>query len=398
MLDRPLTIQGCTAPNRFVALPMEGNDAMANGAPSERTIERYSHLAGGGWGWIMIEAVAPDDHGRSRTAQLVLNSNTLPAFQKLIEAMRRQAPETIITIQINHAGRYALIPRIAYHDPTLDAWHKVTPETPVLTEAELDQVTESMARATALVAQTGAHGVDLKCCHGYLTAELMRPGNTRSDNYGGSFENRSRVLRAMLEAAAASSPGSEYLLGARISLFENYPGGLGDDENEDAPLCDDLSRLITMLQQGGAAWICQTAGNPYYNPELVRPPKNIESRFDTMALHHRLAARVKRQFPDLTVVGTGYTLFGEEFEATAEKNLGRGVVDAIGLGRQNFADPHTPRRLLNGDSGSVNWCRACPKNNCSNLLRNNMETGCVVHDEYYRQQMKTLKGREKRDG
>ena len=376
------------AQNRFVALPMEANDAEPSGAPSERTIARYGALASGQWGVIMIEAVAAGEDGRSRNRQLALTKKTLPDFQKLIDAMRAKDGLTLITIQINHAGRYALAPRIAYHHDYLDKWHTIDEDTPVLTTDQLDRVADEMAAAAALVAQTGADGVDVKCCHGYLAAELMRPANIPTDRWGGAFDNRFRLMQRMLDAVKENK---QFLIGSRISLFEPYEGGLGDDGDENAPLSDDLKKMIDALRAAGASWICETAGNPYADAEIVRPSRKNEQRYETMNLHHRLAARVKKYAPDMAVIGTGYTLFGSDLMKVAEENIAAGRVDFIGLGRQNFADPETPRKLLNGDVESVRWCRACEKNNCAQLLRASAEAGCVIHDPYYRTQLKTLK-------
>lgn len=394
-LAAPLKIRSLTAQNRFAALPMEANDAEPDGRPSPRTIERYRALARGRWGIIFIEAVALSETGRSRNRQLVLTARNVPDFTRLTDAIRETDDRTIVIIQINHAGRYALKPAIAYRHPLLDGWKGIDAETPVLTEKQLDTARDELAAAAANAARVGAHGADVKCCHGYLAAELLRPANTRRDSYGGPLENRLRLVGAMLEAIKPAVDAFDFLAGSRISLFEGIDGGLGGDGSADAPLSAEIRALAELLMRNGASWICETAGNPYLNPEMVRPTGGDTARFDTMALHHRLASRVKREFPDFAVVGTGYTLFGRELVDTAEKNLASGGVDVIGLGRQNFADPETPKKILDGEIGAVRWCAACPKNNCSHLLRNSMEAGCVIHDKYYKEQLKALRDKEK---
>lgn len=395
-LAEPLQIRSKTAPNRFAALPMEANDAEAGGEPSARTIERYRALARGGWGVIMFEAVAPSVGGRSRNKQLVLNRKTLPVFSRLIDAIKQEDDRVVVIIQLNHAGRYALAPKIAYHHEALDSWKGITPDTPVLSDKELDVIKKEMIALAECAAETGADGADLKCCHGYLAVELLRPANVRRGAYGGSFENRSRIIREMIGALKPAIEKNDFLAGSRISLYEGFEGGLGDDDSDDAPLCDDLNGLLSLLKDNGASWVCETAGNPYFNPEVVRPDKKDPARLSTMELHHRLAARVKASFPDFTVIGTGYTLFGGDFRQVAEKNLSAGKVDLIGLGRQNFADPETPKKILNGDEEAVRWCKTCPKNNCSHLLRNHAEAGCTIYSDYYRDQLKSLKAKEKK--
>jgi hypothetical protein len=65
--------------------------------------------------------------------------------------------------------------------------------------------------------------------------------------------------------------------------------------------------------------------------------------------------------------------------------------DILGFGRQSFADPLFPKKLLGGDEESIRWCKCCEKNNCSTLLRGHKEAGCVVFEDYYRRQLKELK-------
>ena len=393
-LYEPCRIGGKTAPNRLVALPMEANDAEPDGTPGERTIARYRELARGGWGAIMIEAVAAAVSGRARGRQLVLSLHTLDAFRRLVDAIRQEGPDTLLFIQVNHAGRYALDPQIAYQHDELDGWHAVGPDTRPLSVDDLDIIIQKMCWAADCSAQIGVDGVDLKACHGYLGIELLRPANTRNDRYGGAFQDRARLFREMLASIDAEIRGG-FLAGSRVSLFEGVQGGLGDDAGgDDAPLGEDVRQFITLLRAGGATWICETAGNPYHNPQMSRPVRNDDTRFRTMDLHHRLAARVKHTFPDLCVIGTGYTLYGLDMPATAEANINNGRVDMIGLGRQNFADPLTPRKLMDGDAAAVNWCSACVTNNCAYLLRHHAEAGCIVYNEYYRSHLKALKAKE----
>lgn len=366
---------------------MEANDAASDGAPSPRTIERYRKLASGGWGLIFVEAVAPSREASARKTQLVLNQKNLPEFTRLVDEIKSAAGGAVVIMQLNHAGRYAIDPVAAYPYPALE--RGAAPR--VLTEGEMAGAAGEMAGLVELCEKTGVDGADLKLCHGYFNIELARPANTRYDKFGGSFENRTRFLKAMIDAARPfmTSSGS-FLGGSRISLFEGVPGGLGDDKPEDAPLCDDVEKIIASLEDAGCSWICETAGNPYFNPDMSRPNKNDDRRFETAALHHRLAARVKKPHPSLAVIGAGYTVYGAEFAGFAEKNISDGNVDFIGFGRQNFADPELPKKLRNGDVSAVKWCKLCPEKSCSWLLRNGAEAGCIIHDRYYREILKKV--------
>jgi len=388
---------GLTVKNRLCSLPMEGNDAGSDGGPSDRTIARYRRLSQGGWGIIYVEAIAPDEKGKARPGQLVISKDNLDSFRRLTDEIRgaSRAQPPVIIFQINHAGRYGLNPLIAYHDEILDPTWDIDPEMPEATTEELDAAAAASARAVKLAARAGADGADLKCCHGYLAAELFRPANGRVDRYGGRLENRLRFIRTMVDAALEEA-GKNFFFGSRISLFEGIPGGIGtsvEDPGRFAP--GDLYQLLFMLQESGASFICETIGIPYYRPELVRPWKKYEGREGILARHRELAAWVKKEFPALPVIGAGYTMLGKEFPADAERNVAGGGVDAIGLGRQSWADPDTPKKLMAADPDSVRWCRGCKTSNCSQLLRSGVPAGCVIYDPFYKERLKNL-GKETR--
>lgn len=389
-------LAGRTVKNRLSTLPMEGNDAEPDGRPSQRTIKRYERLSTGGWGIVYIEAIAPDERGKARPGQLVLTEENLDSFKSLVSRIRAASPDPpLIIFQINHAGRYALNPTLAYHSELLDPTWNIPPDMPEATTDELDAAARACAGAVRLAAASGADAADLKCCHGYLAMELLRPANTRTDKFGGSLKNRLRFLEILLDAAQEVS-GPHFFFGSRISLLEGFPGGFGSGSKD--PLAWDTSELFPLLMtlmSAGAAFVCGTLGVPYYNPELVRPWKNYDEKLKVAAMHHRLCAWVKENFPSLAVISAGYSPLGEASPDTAGENISRGLVDAAGFGRQSFADPEMPLKLLRGDTDSINWCKGCKTNNCSFLLRNRVPTGCVIFESFYSLQLKKLKKEQK---
>ncbi len=386
-----------TVKNRLSTLPMEGNDATPGGAPTASTLARYRQLAAGGWGIVYVEAVAPDERGKARPGQMILSPRNLDGFKQLIETMKTShpAPPAVI-FQINHAGRYGLTPTLPYHHELLDPTWDIGPDTPVATTSELEEAADNSARAVELAKRAGADGVDLKCCHGYLNIELARPANSRTDSFGGAFDNRMRFFSRLIRTAQ-SLAGDDFFFGSRISLTECFPGGLGSGMKEGLHFepGGDLPRIMRQLTDAGAAFVCESMGIPYLEPDYVRPHARFEKIDEALALHHRLAAWAKECSPRLPVIGAGYTPLKKDFVTRAVENIKAGRVDAIGLGRQSFADPETPRKLMCDDTDRVNWCIGCKTNNCSYLLRNKVKTGCVIYDKCYKDVLKRLKAARK---
>lgn len=380
------TLAGKTVKNRMSNLPMEGNDAEADGSPSEMTIERYRRLAAGGWGIIYVEAIAPAENGKARAGQLVITKENIDSFRRLTDSIRAASPEPpLIIFQVNHAGRYGLSPLVAYRNEILDPTWKIPAERPA-TEGELSEAAEACAGAVKLSKTAGADGADLKCCHGYLAIELARPANRRDDDFGGAFENRTRFLKRML-GAAAEVADKDFFYGTRISVMEGIPGGVGDAPGATGTFSPeaDAAALVDLLVESGSSFICETAGIPYYNPELVRPPAKHEKRDEVLSMHHDFSAWLKSRAAKCAVIGAGFTLLENDFLGKAGEMIERNQLDAAGFGRQSFADPETPLKIMNGDGKSVKWCKGCKKNNCSFLLRSGVHTGCVIYDDYYKE-------------
>ena len=109
---------------------------------------------------------------------------------------------------------------MAYRHPILDRTFKVTSDSQVWTDSELDRLVEDYVKAAKIAWDVGADFVDVKHCHGYLLHEFLS-AFTRPGKYGGSFENRTRLLRDIVAGIRAS--GNRIELGVRLSAFDFVP-------------------------------------------------------------------------------------------------------------------------------------------------------------------------------
>src|SRR5271166_5196271 len=234
-LAQPIVCGGITIGNRFAINPMEGWDGTPDGNPGEHTLRRWQRFGRSGakliWGG---EAVAVCHEGRANPNQLLAARHTgagLAHLKALLVAEHRQAAGSddglLIGLQLTHSGRYSCPnqkgrpePRILYRHPILDRRLNLPPDYPLLTDTEIEGIIEDFHRAALLAHELGFHFVDIKHCHGYLGHEFLS-AHTREGKYGGSFENRTRFLREVVQGIRAVAPGLQ--IGVRLSAFDAIP-------------------------------------------------------------------------------------------------------------------------------------------------------------------------------
>jgi 2,4-dienoyl-CoA reductase-like NADH-dependent reductase (Old Yellow Enzyme family) len=364
-LFSPGRIGGRATINRFAAQPMEGNDA-DQGAVSERTLGRYRALAEGQWGVIVVEALSISPDSLARKNQLIIDRARLGGYAKLVHEMKRIAPDTVVLFQITHSGRKS---GKDFSEPV--AAYEPTGGERLLSADELRQIQQGFVEAALIAREAGADGIDFKLCHGYLGCELLRPANLRPDEWGGSFTNRTRMLRESVGAIRERIKEGGFILGSRISYYEGIRGGCGtaaaDDIVEELSEMDELIRLMGRL---GFDYLNVSAGIPGVTSEITRPTPGSK----LMYLHQfRYARRAKALAVSMPVIGSAYSVLGAEALAAAEENLGRGDADFIGWGRQTLADPRFPYKVKQGQE--VDYCKLC--SGCSKLMVEQKPVGCI---------------------
>jgi len=395
MLSTPIRIGKKVAPNRIVNQPMECNDGDSSGSPTQLTFERYQRLAEGGAGIIVLESLTISYESRARKNQVKISDDTAGGLERLVREMRKINDRSLILFQINHAGRISqpAFSKVVSVYPTGD------PNIHQLTGEEIEEISEMYVKAAAIAKQVGADGIDFKHCHGYLCGEMIRPANTRSDRFGGSFENRTSFLRETTSKIKQTVGDGSFLIGARFSAYEGIPGGFGTRGPKE--VIEDLSEPVAfakMLEELGMDFINVSAGIPPVTPEVVRPTKN----YPEGVYRHFGWAKTVKEAVKIPVIGSGYSYLRDgkndlkepdpskkSFFYWAERNLKEGLVDLVGIGRQSLADPLFAKKILAGDIQSINFCRAC--SGCSVLLGSQKQVGCTVYNEFYRDVLRQTK-------
>lgn len=395
VLARPLSLAGRTLPNRLAIQPMEGCDGTGDGAPDELTRRRYRRFARSGAALIWEEATAVAPEARANPRQLMITEDNLDEFKAMVEeireiSLRENGFSPLLVLQATHSGRYSKpegtpAPLIAYHSPVFEKNAPIDGSR-ILSDDYLKSLPERFAETARLAARAGFDGVDVKACHRYLMCELLS-AYTRPGLYGGSFENRTRLLREAVEAVRAALPSGTFVT-SRVNLYDGFPYPYGFGVSPSGGLTPDLEepiRLVRLLHgELGMELLDFTIGNPYVNPHVNRPYDKgpylpPEHPLEGVARMCGCIAAVKREFPELTVISSGHSYLRQWAPLLAAGMVESGASDMAGFGREAFAYPDFARDILQkGGMDPKKCCLACGK--CTELMRAGSTAGCVPRD------------------
>jgi NADPH2 dehydrogenase len=431
-LARTIVRGGIRIGNRFAVNPMEGWDGTPDGNPSEHTLRRWQRFGRSGakliWGG---EAVAVCHEGRANPNQLLAAPHTqagLASLKAALVAEHRQVSGSddglLIGLQLTHSGRYSCPnqkgrpePRILYRHPLLDRRLNLPPDFPLLTDAEIEKIIEQFHAAAVMARELGFDFVDIKHCHGYLGHEFLS-AHSREGKYGGSFENRTRFLREVVEGIRAAARGLQ--IGVRLSAFDAVPyrpdpahstpgkpgpgipeehkhlipyrWGFGVDQNDPTrPDLIETMRFFGLLEELGISLVNVTAGSPYYCPHIQRPAfyppsdgyRPPEDPLVGVARQMEVTRQLNERFPELIVVGTAYSYLQDFLPQVAQAAVALGWADSVGLGRVVLSYPEMLSDVLNGRTFQHKLvCRTF--SDCTTAPRNGLPSGCYPLDAYYK--------------
>ncbi|CAN5282605.1 NADH:flavin oxidoreductase [soil metagenome] len=432
--SRPIELKsGKTIGNSLCILPMEGWDGTTEGRPTDFTRNRWKKFAISGAKLLFgCEAVAVCHSGKANPNQLVLNADTFPDFVELRQLLLDEhakafgkTDDLLIGLQLTHSGRFckpkshkAFEPKILYSHPFLNSKFGLSADYPTLTDADVDQIIEQYVEAAVLAQKAGFDFVDVKHCHGYLGHEFLSAVN-REGRYGGSFENRTRYLHNIATGIRQAAPGLE--IGIRLSAFdmlpfkkgpagtgipeaaEQYPFAFGGKSNGLGVDLTETKALLSLVESLGIQLVCITGGSPYYNPHLMRPalfpPSDgyLPPEDPLLGVKRQIdvTRELKQAFPELVIIGSGYSYLQEWLPNVAQSVLHNGMADSIGFGRMVLSYPTMPADMVAGRALVRNQlCRTF--SDCTTAPRNGLISGCYPLDILYKkrpeaEQLKAIK-------
>ncbi|MEH7110543.1 FAD-dependent oxidoreductase [Bacillus sp. JJ1764] len=328
--------------NRVVMPPMGTNLAGPYGEVTDRQIRYYEERAMGGTGLIIVEFTSIDyELGKGMLNQLRIDEDRfVTGFHRLANAVHKY--DAKIFVQLHHAGRQSnsiLTEGKQMVAPSAITCAAVGEEPRELTNAEVKELVNKFIKAAIRCKTAGIDGVEVHGAHGYLINQFISPNtNLRTDEYGGSFENRMRFLKEIV-VGIKEKCGWDYPVTVRLSVDEFDEGGQNVS----------LSKEISMyLEKIGVDGIHASCGN--YNSM----DKMIESMMFEQGWKVYLAEEIKKvvNIPVITVGVIREPKF-------AEKILEEQRADFIAIGRGQIADPDWSKKALEGRDQEIRKCICC---------------------------------------
>ncbi|PLZ02009.1 oxidoreductase [Burkholderia sp. WAC0059] len=330
-LFTPLTLRGVTLPNRIFISPMCQYSAIRGEATAWHLLH-LGHLALSGAGMLCIEATAVEPDGRITPGDLGLwDDATEAAFKPVLAAIRQYSPVRV-AIQLAHAGRKAsshapwdggqLIPVAdggwLPHAPSALP-HKAGEAPPLaLDTAGLNRIREAFAASTRRAARLGIDAIEVHAAHGYLLHEFLSPiANQRTDEYGGSLENRMRFPLEIFDVVRAAFP-DDRPVGVRVSATDWVEGGWTPEETV---------AFARELKRRGADWVDVSSGG--VSPKQQIP---LEPGYQVP-----FAQAVKKE-TGATTIAVGLITDAQH----ANQILEEGKADLIAIARGVLYDPRWP--------------------------------------------------------
>ncbi len=311
----PYTVKNVTLPNRIVMSPMCMYSATEKGEVTDWHIVHYGARAAGGVGLMILEATAVESRGRISPHDLGLWDDLhIEGLKKIVNFAREHGVKT--GIQLAHAGRKAeLDEEIEIIAPSPIPFQEGRKTPKEMTHQDIDDVVSAFSRAARRARQAGFDVIEIHAAHGYLLNEFLSPvTNKRTDEYGGSLENRFRIVREVIEAVRGEW-GKEFPLFVRISAVDYVDGGV---------TIEDSVEIARLLKECGVDLIDVSTGAIL----PVRPPK-VHPGYQVP-----FAERIKREV-GIPTGAVGLITCPEQ----AEEIIGNERADLVFLGRELLRDP-----------------------------------------------------------
>lgn len=336
-LFTPLTLpNGATISNRLAKAAMEENMADANHAPSDALMRLYDAWAKGGAGLILTGNVMVDSRAMTGPNGVVLEDDAhLERFRRWAQIARSNGAQ--VWLQINHPGRQmqaalgqtTLAPSAIALE--LGALSKKFPVPRAMTEQDIADVQARFVRSARLAEQSGFTGVQIHAAHGYLLSQFLSPiTNQRQDQWGGSIENRARLLVEIVRAVR-SAVTPRFAVAVKLNSADFQRGGFSSE---------DAKRVVEMLNPLGVDLV-ELSGGSYEVPAMqgqARDGRTLAREAYFLEFARDIAAVA--QMP-LMVTG------GIRRRAVAEAVVDSGIAMA-GIATALSVNPNLPRDWLAG--------------------------------------------------
>lgn len=364
---RPLKIGQTEVRNR-IFVPAHTTNYGENNLPSARHLAYHRARAAGGAGLIIFEGIRV--HKSSLGRQQGVNgyeAAAIPKFSEIAKAVQGEGGR--LFGQVLHLGRHidGNFARMAAWSASSIPWTATAPAPHPMTKQEIDMVVEAHADVAANLLEAGLDGIELQLAHGHLLQQFLSPiANEREDEYGGSLENRMRIV---LETARAvrRTAGPDRTMGVRISADEFLEGGLTL-----ADMCQVIVQLASTVQldfvnvshsayHGSYTISTQMADMAFSNQQFRYLTETISTALDGVSKKPVIMSVCRYNRAEL-----------------AEEMLATGKADMIGMARAHVADPELVNKAHAGRTAETTPCIGCNQG-CADMLAQSLAISCLAN-------------------
>ncbi|KAA0020585.1 dimethylglycine demethylation protein DgcA [Salinicola corii] len=372
-LFKPIQIGKLTIRNRVVSTAHAEVHATDGGMTTDRYVKYYEEKSKGGCGLCICGGSSPvsiDSPQQWWSSVNVATDRIIPHFQNLADAVHKHGGK--IMIQITHMGRRSrwdghnwstLLSPSGIREPV----HRATCKT--IEEEEIWRIIGDFAQGARRVKEGGLDGCELSAVHQHLIDQFWSPRvNKRTDQWGGSFENRMRFGMEVLKAVRAEV-GDDFCVGMRICGDEFHPDGLSHDDMKQIAAYYDATGMVDFFGVIGSG--CDTHDTlANVIPNMSYPPEPF--------LH--LAAGIKE-------VVSAPVIHAQNIKdpTQAERILEGGYVDLVGMTRAHIADPHIIAKIKAGQTDQIRQCVGA--NYCIDRQYQGLDVLCIQNAATSREYM-----------
>jgi len=360
-LLQPGQVKKMTVKNRMKLSSTTTNFANHDGTVNQKEIDFIAERAKGGAGMVTVGGAYPHPNGKGYIGQLGASEDRfIPGLRKLAAAIKEHGAKSVC--QIMHTARYAHPKEYGLGDmpvgpSAIKAAVRKFGDCRAMNREEIKEMIKLYGQAARRMKEAGFDAVEMRAHGGYLGASFLSPwSNKRTDEYGGSLENRARfVLEFVGEVRKAV--GDDYPLLMRLNATELMDGGNTDE---------DLKKIAKMIEQAGIDYMSLTVG--WHESKLPTITHEIPPG------HWLYLAEGMREV--LTIpIGMGHRLSKPE---VAEKAIADGIIDFWEMSRPLLADPHLPRKVAEGRPEDIAPCVACNQG-CSGRILHDKPISCIIN-------------------
>jgi 2,4-dienoyl-CoA reductase-like NADH-dependent reductase (Old Yellow Enzyme family)/thioredoxin reductase len=362
-LFSPIQMGNMTSKNRLLMSAMSINFGVdEHCCVTDQLVEYFIQRAKGGVGMMLVGggSIHPGGQELPDLPQMY-NDDCIPSLKDMVQKVKLY--DTLFGVQLLHGGRQSYLPEKVAPSP-IPAPAVVKGEVRALEIHEIKELVSCFGDSARRCRTAGFDFIELHGAHGYLINQFMAPNsNIRTDEYGGSFENRTRFLFEIIEDIQAKT-GKDFPIGIRIN---------GNDYIENGWEIKEAVRLAPLLEKAGAVYV-HVSGGVYGSTELTIP-----SMYTPHGCFVHLAEEVKKHV-SIPVITVGRIKYPDH----AEKIIQEGKADMVSMGRSFLADPYYPEKARKGEFSSIRPCVGCCLG-CIHAVLAKEPGSCVVNPDVGRE-------------